>query len=77
LEIKVVETRELRGAKNVTLLELGDYERVDGVYFPFDIETGGPDSTSADRSKLVIEHAEANTAAPDSMFAMPMTPGAK
>jgi hypothetical protein len=77
LEIKVVETRELRGAKQITLLELGDYEQVDGVYFPFDIESGAPDSTSADRQKLVIDHAQANIPVPDTLFALPVSAGAK
>jgi len=77
LEIKILETRELRGAKQVTLVELGDYEQVDGVYFPFEVETGGPDSTSADRSKLIIDRAQANVPVPDTLFAMPVLNGSK
>jgi hypothetical protein len=77
LEIKVVETREIRGAKQVSLIELGDYEQVDGVYFPFAIESGAIDSASSDRSKLTIDHAVPNVAASDALFAMPVVKGSK
>jgi hypothetical protein len=77
LEIKVVETREIRGARQVTLTELGDYEQVDGVYFPFAIESGAIDSASSDRSKLTIDHAQANVVASDALFAMPIVKGSK
>ena len=77
LEIKIVETRELRGARQVTLTELGDYELVDGVYFPFAIESGGLASAASDRSKLTIDHAQANVATSDTMFAMPISKGEK
>ncbi len=77
LEIKVVETREIRGARDVTLTEFGDYELVDGVYFPFAIESGAIDSASSDRSKLTIDHAQVNVAASDALFAMPIAKGSK
>ena len=77
LEIRVEETRILRGSKRVSLSELSDYERVDGVYFPFSIETGGIESTSANRQKLVIDTARANVPVSDTLFAIPSTPGAK
>ena len=77
LEIKVVETRTIRGAPQVTLTEYGDYELVNGVYFPFEIESGPPDSSQAQRQQLTIERAQANVPAPDAMFAMPAAPGAK
>ena len=77
LEIRVEETRVLRGSKRVSLSELSDYERVDGVYFPFSIETGGIGSFSANRQKLVIDTARANVPVSDSLFAIPAAPGAK
>jgi hypothetical protein len=77
LEVKVVEERERRGSRDVTLFELGDYELVDGVYFPFEIEAGSLASTSADRQQIRIASAQANVPAPDSLFAMPVTAGAK
>ncbi len=74
LEIKIVETRKLRGARQVTLTELGDYELVNGVYFPFAVESGPIDSTPAQRQKLTIDRAQANIPVNDAMFAMPGAP---
>jgi hypothetical protein len=77
LEIKVVETRELRGARQVTLTEFGDYELVNGVYFPFAIESGAIDSTSSGRNRVEIESAKANVPVSDATFAIPAAPSAK
>jgi hypothetical protein len=77
LEIKVIETRKLRGARQVTVSELGDYELVDGVYFPFSIESGPLGSIAATHQQLLIDHAEANVPAADTQFAIPAAPSAK
>jgi hypothetical protein len=77
LEIKVIETRKLRGAPQITLMEYGDYELVNGVYFPFEIEAGSIDSTSADRSRIQIKSAKANVPASGTLFAFPATPVSK
>ncbi len=77
LEIKVVETRELRGARQVTLTEFGDYELVNGVYFPFAVESGSIDSTSSGRNRIEIDSAKANVPVSDATFAIPMAPSAK
>ena len=77
LEIRVEETRMLRGSKRVSLSELSDYERVDGVYFPFSIESGAIGSSSANRQKLIIESAHANVPVSDTLFTIPAAPGAK
>lgn len=74
LEIKIIETRKLRGARQVTLTELADYEPVNGVYFPFAVERGSIDSTSAQRQKLTIDSAQANIPVSDAIFALPVTP---
>ena len=39
LEIKVDETRRIRGAQQTTETELGDYEKIAGVYFPMSVES--------------------------------------
>jgi len=77
LEIRVEETRMLRGAKRVTLSELADYELVDGVYFPFSVESGGIGSTSANRQKLVLQSARVNVPVSDTLFALPTAPASK
>ena len=70
LEIKMVESRRLRGTLQVTDYELGDYEKVAGVYYPMAIDQWG-DGNPNQRSRLVIETATANVDAPASLFAQP------
>ena len=70
LEIKMVESRRLRGTLQVTDFELGDYEKVAGVYYPMAIDQWG-DGNPNQRSRLVIEKATANVDAPASLFAQP------
>jgi hypothetical protein len=69
LEIRVIDQRTEQGALVEVETDLGDYEKVNGVYFPFAQETGGKGST--DKQKTIIEKGEANVAADDSMFAFP------
>ncbi len=71
LEIRVVETRKLRGARQVMAAELGDYERVNGVYFPFAIQSGPIDAGPSGRQRITIDSAQANIPVNDAMFAMP------
>lgn len=77
LEIKVVETRKIRGARQVTLTEYGDYEQVNGVYFPFSVESGPLGSSPAQHQQLTIEHAQANVPVTDALFALPSAPSPK
>jgi hypothetical protein len=70
LEIKVEETRRIRGATHITETELGDYEKVASVYFPMSIEswTEGQDNQ---RQRTVIAAGEANGQIPSDYFAEP------
>ena len=77
LEINVVETRKLRGARKVTQIELGDFELVNGVYFPFELEMGPLDSPADQHQKILIESAHVNVPLSEGMFHMPAAPGAK
>ncbi|MFL6720371.1 MAG: hypothetical protein ACJ8FT_01010 [Sphingomonas sp.] len=70
LEIKVNETRRIRGISQTTENELGDYEKVAGVYFPMSLENwtqGQPNQ----RVRTLIASGSANTAVPGSFFAEP------
>src|SRR5690348_4319785 len=61
LEIKVDETRKIRGAEQTTETELGDYEKVAGVYFPMSVESwtqGQPNQ----RQRTIIASGTANGA---------------
>ena len=71
LEIKVIERRTVRGAEQETETDLGDYEKVGGVYFPFSISSGPRNSADADKQTITIESGEANVAVPADAFAMP------
>jgi hypothetical protein len=74
LEIKVNETRRIRGAEQTTEAELGDYEKVAGVYFPMSVETW-PQGQDSARSRTIIASGTANTAVPADYFTEPRGPG--
>lgn len=76
LAIKTTESRRVRGALQVSEVELGDYEKVAGVYFPMSLEIWSPDSPGQ-RQRITIEKAAANVDAPPALFAEPATPNAK
>ena len=70
LEIRELSQRAEQGAKVETETDLGDYEKVNGVYFPFSLEAGS--KGSSDKQKIIIEKATANPPLDDSViFAFP------
>jgi hypothetical protein len=71
LEIRVVDQRMEQGAKVEVETDLGDYEKVNGVYFPFSVEAGSKGST--DKQKVVLEKGEANIEIDDALFQFPKT----
>src|SRR3982751_3802386 len=60
LEIKIDETRRIRGAQQTTETELGDYEKIAGVYFPMSIESWAQ-GQSNQRQRIIIASGAANT----------------
>lgn len=70
LEIKVSETRKIRGAPQTTETELGDYEKVGGVYFPMSVDSW-PQGQSNQRQRLMIDTARANPPVDPAWFAEP------
>lgn len=74
LEIRELSQRTEQGAKVETETDLGDYEKVNNVYFPFSIEVGS--KGASDKQKIIIEKGEANIPVEDSFFAFPK-PAAK
>ena len=58
-----------QGAQVEVETDLGDYEKVNGVFFPFSIEAGPKGST--DKQKIIIEKGEANIPVDDSIFDFP------
>ncbi len=61
----------VRGAERERETDLGDYEKVGGVFVPMSEETGPKGSASASRGKVVWEKGEANVAVPKHAFAFP------
>ena len=70
LEIKVDETRKIRGAETTSETELGDYEKVAGVYFPMSVESWGL-GQSNQRSRTIIAKGTANTDVRRQLFRSP------
>ncbi|MEK6637290.1 MAG: hypothetical protein AABY88_04320 [Pseudomonadota bacterium] len=75
LEVGVTETRKVRGAEQVFEYELGDYEKVGGVYFPMSVASG--QKGSSERQQVSIEMASANAEVKPGYFAQPASPAAK
>jgi hypothetical protein len=69
LEIRIIDQRTEQGAQVEVETDLGDYEKVNGVYFPFSIEAGSKGST--DKQKTIIEKGEANIPVDDAIFEFP------
>jgi outer membrane lipoprotein-sorting protein len=59
LEIRVVNHRMVRGQEEVSTTDLGEYEKIDGIYFPF--ESG----------RTQLEKVELNQSVDRKMFAFP------
>ena len=73
LEIKVEERRKLRGAETTNETELGDYEKVAGVYFPMSVESWSQGQDNQ-RQRTIIASGEANPAVSPDLFAEPGGP---
>ena len=69
LELKTETQSMIRGAIQYTETFYGDYEQVDGIYYPFAIDTG--EKGSQQRQKYEVEKVEVNIPLEDSRFAMP------
>jgi hypothetical protein len=69
LEIRTVNRRIEHGVPNETITDYGDYEKLNGVYLPFALESYQKGSN--DRQKLQIDKAEANVAADKTLFEFP------
>jgi hypothetical protein len=69
LEIRTEMQQFIRGSVRERVTELGAYKAVNGVYFPFSVESGPKRSPNA-RAKITIDTIEANVDIPDSAFRM-------
>ena len=69
LELKVEVQTTIRGALQESELYYGDYEQVNGVYYPFVVEQAQKGSSS--RQQFSVEKIEQNVDLDDALFAMP------
>jgi len=72
LEIRILTQRVEHGAQIEVETDLGDYEKIAGVFIPFSIEAGS--KGSPDKQKIVIEKADANVPVDDAIFHFPAAP---
>src|SRR5216110_1038356 len=69
LEIRILTQRVRHGAQEETETDIGDYEKIGGVFVPFSVEAGR--KGDPDKQKVVIEKGEANVPVDDAIFHFP------
>ena len=69
LELKVENERSIRGTVQYSETLYGDYEQVNGLYFPFAFESGAKGDPN--RVRFTVEKVEINVPLSDSLFSMP------
>jgi len=69
LEIRVLTQRTRHGAYEEVETDLGDYEKVGGVFVPTSIESGSKGAT--DKQKIIIDKIDANVPVDDAIFHFP------
>lgn len=69
LELKVEIQTTIRGALQESELYYGDYEQVNGIFYPFTVEQAQKGSSS--RTQISVEKIEQNVALEDAVFSMP------
>ncbi len=69
LEIRILTQRTEHGAKIEVETDLSDYEKVNGVFVPFSIETGR--KGDPDKAKLIFDKVEGNVPVEESTFSFP------
>jgi len=72
LEIRILTQRVQQGALIETETDLGDYEKINGVFVPTSVEAGG--KGDSDKQKIIIDKAEGNVPVDDASFHFPTTP---
>ena len=69
LDIRILSQRVEQGAQIEVETDLGDYEKIGGIFIPFSIEAGPKNST--DKQKIELDKAEANIPVDDALFHFP------
>ena len=71
LIIRTVLQQTVRGTHVETVTDYGDYERINGVYFPFQMSAMNKGGDPSSKQQVSITKAVANMAMADSLFAFP------
>jgi hypothetical protein len=71
LELKLEIQTTIRGTLQESELYYGDYEKVNGIYYPFVVEQA--QKGAAARSQVTVEKIEQNVPMEDAHFSMPVT----
>ena len=71
LELKVEIQTTIRGALQESELYYGDYEQVNGIFYPFAVEQA--QKGSASRAQISVEKIEQNVPLEDAHFSMPVS----
>jgi len=71
LELKLETQTSIRGSIQESETYYGDYEKVDGMYFPFSVEIG--QKGDPNRQVMTVEKIEQNPPIADGRFTMPTT----
>jgi hypothetical protein len=69
LEIRILTQRLRHGAQEEVETDIGDYEKIGGVFIPFSFESGR--KGDPDKQKIIIEKGEANVPVDDAIFRFP------
>ena len=75
IEIQIEKQQFIRGSVRESVTSLGSYKPVNGVMYPFFIESG-PKNNPERRGKITVTKMEANVPVEDSEFKMPAAPAA-
>jgi len=70
LEIRTEKLVFIRGSVQESMINLGSYKLVNGVYFPFSLEMGSKQNPG-DMASIQVEKYEANLPVDDALFQMP------
>lgn len=75
IEIQIEKQQFIRGSVRESVTMLGSYKPVNGVMYPFSIESG-PKNNPEQRGKVTVTRMEANIPVEDNEFKMPASPAA-
>lgn len=71
LPIRVVDKTLRRGVESETETDFGDYEKINGVFYPTAIQTGAKGAPADQKASISLDKIEVNVPAPAELFVFP------